>query len=192
MAPPPWNVAKVGEATLALCFAVRDMLAKCGASAAQAKWGGTHGVHHDWRKMLGGSFQNLELKWTHLSGVKSRWGREAEAKVREPKCNPRTVVNQLVCFFWDRHDCVISRMQIWGVEGETHPAVSLCRSGSIQHALQTSLTPSWQHPPQRQGWRATQKHTEEHGMSLATKLEETMDTGFKPRPPDHKAYTCKQ
>lgn len=37
MAPPPWNVAKVGEATLALCFAVRDMLAKRGASAAQAK-----------------------------------------------------------------------------------------------------------------------------------------------------------
>lgn len=35
------------------------------------------------------------------------------------------------------------------------------------------------------------KHTEEHGVSLATKLEETMDTRFKPRPPDHKAYTCK-
>lgn len=26
-----------------------------------------------------------------------------------------------------------------------------------------------------------QKHTEEHGVSLATKLEETMDARFKPR-----------
>lgn len=36
-----------GEAMLALCFAVRDMLAKRGVLAAQAKSGGTHGSHHD-------------------------------------------------------------------------------------------------------------------------------------------------
>lgn len=47
MAPLPWNMVKVGEATLALCFAVRDMLAKRGVPAAQAESGSTHGVQHD-------------------------------------------------------------------------------------------------------------------------------------------------
>lgn len=44
--PCPTSLER-GEAMLALCFAVRDMLAKRGVPAAQAKSGGTHGVHHD-------------------------------------------------------------------------------------------------------------------------------------------------
>ena len=149
MAPPPWNMVKVGEAMLTLCFAVRDMLAKRGVPAAQAESGSIHGVQHDWRKMLGGSFQNLKLKWTHLSSVDSRWGKEAEAKVREPKCDPRTGVNQLVCFLWDSHDGVISRIQIW--EGIPSPSCGRRATATVglyscQDLCNTLYKPHLPHP----------------------------------------------